>query len=206
MGRCPETEADQPGLWGILIADVSGHGVAAAVITAMISTLIDVLAERVVEPGQLLTLLNRYVTAKAINGNFVTAFLLVYDSISKAVTYASAGHNMPLMRDAGGNVRALPRSDGIPLGIASASTYQTVPLAMEPGQTLLLYTDGITESRSPKGDMLGEAALVEILRSTNNDPVETIQAVTRALEAHQRGETQADDQAMVAIALSDKAG
>jgi serine phosphatase RsbU (regulator of sigma subunit) len=54
--------------------------------------------------------------------------------------------------------------------------------------------------------MLGEAALIEILRSTNNDPVETIGAVPRALEAHQRGQSQTDDQALVAIALSDEAG
>lgn len=206
VGRCPETEADRPGLWGILIADVSGHGVAAAVITAMISTLIDVLAERVVEPGQLLTLLNRYVTAKAINGNFVTAFLIVYDSVSKAVSYASAGHNMPLMRDANGDVRALTPTDGIPLGITGTTTYATVPFALETGQLLLLYTDGITESRSPAGDLFGETALVDVLRLSNGDPPETIEAVTRALEAHQQGETQTDDQAMVAIALSDEAG
>jgi sigma-B regulation protein RsbU (phosphoserine phosphatase) len=205
LGRCPETELDKPGLWGILIADVSGHGVAAAVITAMISTLIDALAERVVAPGQLLTLLNRYVTAKAINGNFVTAFLLVYDSVSEVVTYASAGHNLPLLRDANGEVRALPQTEGIPLGIASTSTYETVPFALEPGQSLLLYTDGITESQSPQGDLFGEAALVDVLRLSNGNPAETIDAVMRALETHQQGQSQTDDQALVAIALSDDA-
>ena len=204
LGRCPESATEQPGPWGIVIADVSGHGVAAAVIVAMVSTLIDVLAERVADPGQLLTQLNRHVAAKAINGNFVTAFLVVYDPETKAMSYASAGHHMPLLRDAGGAVRTLPQSDGIPLGIASTSRYESVPFALEPRQSLLLYTDGITESWSPKGSLFGEAALANALRLSNGDPAETIQAVTRALEAHQQGQSQTDDQAMVAIALSNE--
>jgi len=204
LGQRPESPAEHPGPWGILIADVSGHGVAAAVIVAMVSTLVGALAERVREPGQLLTQLNRYVAAKAINGNFVTAFLAVYDSETKAMSYASAGHQMPLLRDADGAVRTLPQTDGIPLGIASASRYESVPFALEPGQSLLLYTDGITESWSPKGSLFGEAALVEALRSTKGGPREMIEAVTRALEAHQQGQPQTDDQAMVAIALSDE--
>ncbi|GMV95163.1 MAG: hypothetical protein AMXMBFR82_49410 [Candidatus Hydrogenedentota bacterium] len=199
MGERPEDASAASGTWGILIADVSGHGVASAVIVAMLSTLVAALAERTTDPGELLTRLNRFIAAKAINGNFVTAFLMTYDTANGSAAYACAGHNVPLRRSTDGVVNPLPGTGGIPLGITGAARYETVPLDYRRGDTVLLYTDGVTESHAPSNDLFGEARLEAVLAEAPGDPEEVIRAVSRALEQHQAGSTQSDDQALLAI-------
>ncbi len=205
LGRCPVTPDEHDGLWGVYIADVSGHGAAAAVIVAMMSTLLTSLAERVIEPGRLLGHLNRHITAKAVSGNFVTAFLMAYDPRTRDVTYACAGHNMPLLREPGGAVASLARTDGVPLGISPDSFYTEGAFNLEPGRTLLLYTDGITEARSPMGRLFGEQALKEGLAASDGTAAGALAFVETRLREHEREQRQYDDQAMLALTAVDGA-
>lgn len=202
LGRSSEKLQDHQGPWGIVIADVSGHGASSAVIVAMMSTMLTSLAERVTEPGRLLGHLNRHITAKAINGNFVTVFLMAYDPSTRDVTYACAGHNLPLLRRPDGAVQPLARTDGVPLGIYPNAAYSEVGFALEPGQTLLLYTDGITEARSPAGRLFGEHALRAALASSDGTAAGAITGVTARLSDHVRDQSQNDDQAMVALTVA----
>ena len=199
VGKIEEDGERHCNRWGIFIADVSGHGAAAAVIVAMMSTMLGFLAGQGCAPGRFLQLLNQRIAAKAINGNFVTAFMLVYDVDRRESYYACAGHNLPLIRKANGRVEAVQPTEGIPLGVAQDAVYEDMPLTLDIGETLVLNTDGSTEARSPQDTLFGEAALMDTLSRSGSSPEEIIQAVSESLAAHERALPQADDQALLAI-------
>lgn len=149
----------------LLVADVSGKGSAAALVTGLLrGALADVLRETSA-PGQVLRLLNRAVYEHVPDGMFVTCFYACVDLAAGELVYGSAGHDPALLRRAS-NVEQLPAT-GIPLGIEPAEIFGEERLALQPGDLLLVYTDGLVDSRAPGGERLGlegvEAALREPL-------------------------------------------
>ena len=93
---------------------------------------------------------------------FVTAFYGLLDATNKTFVYANAGHNPPLLLDVDGSARFLEQG-GLPLGMFRDTRYYEYYLTFEPGQLLVLYTDGVTESFSPEGDLFGETRLMDAL-------------------------------------------
>jgi sigma-B regulation protein RsbU (phosphoserine phosphatase) len=93
----------------------------------------------------------------------VTAFYGILDASNKTLAYANAGHNPPLLMDASGDARFIERG-GLPLGMFRDTRYYEYYLAIEPGQTLVLYTDGVTEAENPEGEEYGRERLVEAVR------------------------------------------
>lgn len=190
-----------------LIADVSGHGPAAAVVMAMMHTLLN--APRQIDadprstPVALLTELNQYLCENLQSGQFVTAFALVIDPQRRALVYASAGHNPPrLVRgDEGGTVVPLHDGGGMPLGIAEWATFESATATLAPGDRLLLYTDGITETFSPDGEMFDVDRLDDVLRNCSRGADGMISCVTRTLSAFSNGAPPADDRTLVAFAI-----
>jgi phosphoserine phosphatase RsbU/P len=152
------------GRWGVMIADVSGHSTPAAVIMAVTHAVAHLHPGRGVPPGELLAFVNRRLAERYTlgTGAFVTAFYGIYDDATRTLTYASAGHNPPrLVR--GGRVSSLAGARGIPLGIDADQAYPEDVEALEPGDVLLLYTDGLSEARSPTGEMYGDARMDQAL-------------------------------------------
>lgn len=149
----------------LLVADVSGKGSAAALVTGLLrGALADVLRETSA-PGEVLRLLNRAVYEHVPDGMFVTCFYGCLDLAAGELVYGSAGHDPALLRRVA-SVNQLPAT-GIPLGIEPAEIFGEERLALEPGDLLLVYTDGLVDSRAPGGERLGlegvEAALREPL-------------------------------------------
>jgi sigma-B regulation protein RsbU (phosphoserine phosphatase) len=136
------------GQWGVLIADVSGHGTPAAVLMAITRAIAHALPSVHSDPGRLLCHLNTELTRSYTReGTFVTAFYGVLDPASRTFRYSSAGHNPPRLARGGRNrVEALDRAADIPIGIDSAVRYEQAEVTLERGDFLLLYTDGITEA------------------------------------------------------------
>lgn len=134
------------GGWGLFIADVSGHGTPAAVLMAITHAIAHAHPGTHQPPGNLLRHLNeQLVRSYTRGGTFVTAFYAVLDPARRTLTYAVAGHNPPrLMR--GNRVLALDEIGSLPLGIDAAQVYEQRSIPLEPGNLLLLYTDGITEA------------------------------------------------------------
>lgn len=149
---------------GILVADVSGHGVPAALIASMVKIAAQLQISCADDPAQVLANINAALAGK-VKGQFVTAAYVYVDLLQSKIRYASAGHPPMLVIDHGGNaVTAWPQR-GLALGLRSKSQYvtaeQTVPQA---GMRLCLYTDGITEAHDPAGEMFGEDRLRASLR------------------------------------------
>lgn len=155
-----------PGRFGITIADVAGHSIGAAIGMVMARCLIQSEAHRTESPSRIATrvneLLNRDLTDP---GMFVTAFLAVYETGSGRFLYTNAGHNPPLLyRAASKSITAL-RGASLGLGILSGTRYFERVETLEQGDLLVLYTDGLTEARSPSGEMLGEDRLQQAVAS-----------------------------------------
>lgn len=154
-----------PGRFGITIADVSGHSIGAAIGMVMARCLIQSEAHQSTSPSRIFSrvneLLNRDLTDP---GMFVTAFLAVYDEATGRVTYANAGHNPPLfLRASTGKTAPLGRG-GLALAIEPETRYDDRKCTLHTGDMLLLYTDGLTEARSAKGEMFGMDRLTEALQ------------------------------------------
>jgi len=190
------------GRWGILIADVSGHGAPAAVIMAITHAIAHQHPGGGVPPGALLEFVNTSLATTYTNGNgsFVTAFYGIYDSTSRKLVYARAGHNSPrLLR--GGAVQSLDGDGGLPLGISHDAKYCERVETLQSGDLLMLYTDGITEARNAAGEMFGVERLDESMSKAGGGAKETVAAVLASLKAFTGGGALSDDRTLLAGAV-----
>ncbi len=196
---------DPRGPWGMLIADASGHGPAAAVVMAMLHAIVEAYPHEPSGPAEVLAHANRHLVAKRIEHSFVTAFFAIYDPVSRRLAYARAGHNPPLvMRGGGQKMVRLDDVGGLPLGITDDVVYEEVDVQLEPGETLVLYTDGITEARSPDGRFFGIKGIEASLGECSGEPTCVIQHVSEALRTHQAGARPTDDQTIVAVQVEEE--
>ncbi|MGD0735895.1 MAG: PP2C family protein-serine/threonine phosphatase [Terracidiphilus sp.] len=148
---------------GLLIADVSGHGVPAALIASMVKMAATTQRANAAHPAQLLTVMNAALCGNT-QGQFVTAAYVYLDAASRKLRYAAAGHPaMLILRD--GVVTEIAEN-GLMLAMSDLATYSDKTLPIEPGDRLLLYTDGIVEARNAEGKLLGENALFAELCAT----------------------------------------
>ncbi|MHC4428386.1 MAG: PP2C family protein-serine/threonine phosphatase, partial [Planctomycetota bacterium] len=191
------------GPWGILIADASGHGPSAAVLMAILQSIVHAYPADPPPsgPAELLEHANRQLARKRLASSFVTAFMAMYDPPNRRLVYARAGHHPPLLKDpaSGDAVHRLEDVGGIPLGVLEETEYEQAEIELGPNQTLLLYTDGITEAMSPEGDMFGLAGIEHALRTCVGDADSMVASIMGPLGRHVGGSRPSDDQTIVAI-------
>ena len=192
------------GRWGVLIADVAGHGAGAATVVAMLSSILHAYAPRADGPVDMLANANRELVRKNLESNFVTAFLAFFDEHRREVVYANAGHHRPLIHHAGGSVTELRDAASMPLGIVDDNSFTEAGCIIEPGQTVVMYTDGITEAFSPdpKRDMFGVQRLHDALRTCTGEPTCVIESIHRRLFEHTGSRDRDDDQTIVAVRVN----
>ncbi len=189
--------------WGVLIADATGHGPSAAVVVAMLSTLRRTFPGTPGRPGEMLEYLNSQLMEGSIGYSLITAHLAFIDAEALTLSYACAGHPAPLLRYPDGTVTALEPDCNVPLGVDAATTYEDTDVTLEAGQTLLLYTDGITEARSPSGEMLEDERLTRAFAKTTGSADDRLTQLVQCLRDHEAGVRPTDDQTMLVIHLSE---
>ena len=191
---------------GIMIADASGHGPAAAVIMAMLHSILHASAESPEGPAEVLRHINHHLCRKRIEGSFVTAFFGVYDPATRRFTYARAGHNPPLLKQpgVGGAVSRLDAVGGIPLGVLPDAAYEEHTQHLEHGHAVVLYTDGITEAFDAEQHMFGVEGIERALEQCTGQPDCVVSSIMTALEAHQGDVRPSDDQTLVVMRLDDE--
>jgi sigma-B regulation protein RsbU (phosphoserine phosphatase) len=193
------------GRWGMFIGDVSGHGTPAAVLMAITHAIAHSQPGTHTPPAALLAYLNNQLaTAYTRDGTFVTAFYAVLDPHRRTLTYSRAGHNPPrLVRRE--QVHSLDQTGSLPLGISTGQVYEEATIPLEPGDLLLLFTDGVTEASSPlhsatAGAQFGtqrlDRVLLDCLTSSTD---ECLQRIRQAVAAFCENAPPTDDQTLIAI-------
>ncbi len=150
---------------GLVMADVSGKGVTAAIFMAVSRTLLRFTALQGIEVGHCLALVNNLLCADNDAAMFVTVFYGILDLDSRTLIYANGGHLSPYRIGMDGTVAPLALTGGMALGAIEGSAYRSDQLTLDAGDTLLLYTDGVTEATDANWQLFGEPRLVERLRS-----------------------------------------
>lgn len=188
---------------GIVVADVSGHGVPAALIASMVKIALASQADQAADPAAVLAGMNRILRGK-MKRSFVTAAYVFLDAEGRTLRYASAGHPPLLLRRAAeGSVEEV-RQEAPPLGVLPRAAYRNTELELAPGDRVLLYTDGVTEARNGAEEDFGDERLRE-LAATAGDlaPDAFADELLRRLETWRgRGEGFDDDVTAVVVALA----
>lgn len=153
------------GRFGLVIADVSGKGVPAALVMATTRSVFRAAAERLVSPGAVLEQVNHLLTSDMPPNMFVTCLYALFDPASGVLDFANAGHNLPCLCSPDGVVEL--RATGMPLGLLPGMTYEQRQAQLTPAHSLLMYSDGLTESHSPAGEMFGLPRLKSLLSQSH---------------------------------------
>ena len=180
---------------GIVIGDVSGKGVPAAIFMAVATALLRAYALQRLSPGECLQQLNESLAAKKTSWMFVTLFYGILNTRTGEFRYASGGHNPPYLFSPKEGVRQLPSElNGMVVGVMPGVSYQTASVQIAPGDAILLYTDGVTEAINQKEEFWNEEGLEEFLARRNGASVEQVVTDLHAAVAHfADGMPQADD-------------
>lgn len=185
-----------------VIADVSGHGVDAALLMAMTHAWLHALAELPIPITELVERLNRRLCTQTADDRFVTLALLELDPAGCTLHYVGAGHPSIDLFDAQGRLKGTFRSQSWPLGLEYQGTFPTTgPIALEPGDLLLALTDGVIEARSPRtGELFGVERVRAVVSARAQAPLaELLESLHAAVRAHCAPQTPGDDlTAMVA--------
>ena len=182
-----------------LIADVAGKGVPAALYMMVAKTLLKSEGQRLGEPDQILGYVNNILAADNDSCMFATVFCAILDIKSGEVRFANAGHNPPLVIDSAG-VRYLTLKPGFVLGPMEDVVYEAERITMSPGDTLFLYTDGVTEATNLADELYGEPQLLDALqRGPKEELTDMIHGIRIEVSRHADGAPQSDDVTMVAL-------
>lgn len=190
------------GRWGILIADVSGHGTPSAVVMAITHCIAHLHSDDDHAPAQLLRYLNRHLSSRYTNqsGHFVTAFYGIYDPATHQLRYASAGHNPPRLRHCGRwEVEALDGANAFPMGFMPDVEYREATITLQAGDRLVLYTDGITEAANAHGELFGVARLDHVVADCRDDAPAALRKLLQAVNGFTGGQVLGDDRTLIII-------
>jgi sigma-B regulation protein RsbU (phosphoserine phosphatase) len=161
------------GRLGLVIADACGHGIAAAFLTAMFKSAFGLFAQASDSPAQALSRLNTEFVRTLMADNFMSAFYAILDGTSGELQYCSAGHPPQLLFRSSGEVVELSTM-GFLLGSMQAAQFVDASLTLEPGDRLLLYTDGLVEAADAGGVQFGRQRVVETVRRSFASSLEDI--------------------------------
>jgi serine phosphatase RsbU (regulator of sigma subunit) len=193
------TVVDRDGKLALMVADVSGKGVGAALLTASLEALTASALDRGESPDEVCASVSRLLAARTPRSKFATAFLAVLDPETGDLVASNAGHNPALVVRADGSVEEI-EATGVPLGLVPEMRYDARRVQLEPGDLLAVYTDGITEARTATHDEYGVERLSEVLRAGRTlELVELVEAVRVDLETFVDGEPFADDRTLLLI-------
>lgn len=183
---------------GLAIADVSGKGVPAALVMSSLQAALRVAVPLDESPVRLAARLDKLVRDLAGGRKYVTFFFGVLDPLTGRLAYVNAGHNPPLHLGRGGTTPLA--STGVPIGLVPAPAWREAETVLEPGDTLVLYTDGLTEAASPDDEEFGDARFRELAAALAGRPTgEIVEGLLAGVTAFEAGSPPSDDKTLVVL-------
>jgi sigma-B regulation protein RsbU (phosphoserine phosphatase) len=181
----------------VIIADVSGKGISAGLFMAVTRTLLKTVLNETTKPDIATAKANFTLCQENESCMFTTMFLGIYDLQTGMLEYTNAGHNEPFIISKAGQEKKLVTSNDIALGIMENYNYHYQTIQLEKGDTLVLYTDGVTEATSPQEELFGEERMLQVLQNSSEYKLsELTDKLTRKLQAFQ-ADNQFDDITML---------
>jgi sigma-B regulation protein RsbU (phosphoserine phosphatase) len=178
----------------VVIADVAGKSVPAALLMATLQASLRTIAGEDAPLADLVARLNRYASAHSLDGRrFTTAVICEYNPLSRRLTYVNAGHNAPILRRENGGLEILDVG-GLPLGIQSDVHYETASLELKPGDALIFFTDGVVEAFNEAGEEFGNDRWLGAIRNLPDwKAQETLQFLMKRVDEFVGATRQSDD-------------
>ena len=185
-------------LLGVL-ADVSGKGVGAALLSSMLQGALDMECRIGVPPEEMLERVNQLMCERSASNAFVTLFFFSFNTQGKGV-YLGAGHNPAyLYRASTGEIEEL-HSEGLILGAFESASYNSSPLQLDPGDVLVVYSDGVTDAENPRGEMFEEERFLQVIKSNASAGVDVLEEkILEAIDQFTERMAQTDDLTFVLI-------
>ena len=192
------------GAFLLAIADVSGKGVPAALLSSMLQASLRTQAGTVSSVGEILRNVNRLVHGSASPGQFATFFLARVDEQRLELSYANAGHNYPVLFRRDGSRKELERG-GTVVGILPEAGFEEETIALRPGDRVVFYTDGISEADNGRGELYGDERLIEAVRALPAElsARETIERLLAGLRTWLAGVEPGDDMTLMVLRVLD---
>ena len=185
---------------GVVIGDVSGKGIAAALLMAVSKTLLKATASKGMPVDNILSEVNSILAEESPSNMFVTVFLGVLDTRSGSFEYSNGGHNPPYLISTDGKAKQLDNIGGLILGAIKEAEYQSNVVIIKPGESLFFYTDGVTEAFNKDAEEFQEARLEKSLANKNSlSANELVENVFEVVQAYSEGTEQSDDITCVAL-------
>lgn len=185
---------------GVLIGDVADKGVPSALFMARAHAFIMAQADIGQTAGDVLRVVNKHITRQQKSTQFVTVLYGILDLKTRVFSFARAGHEPPLLLRTDGSVERIPHHTGMALGLWDAITLDEQTIELLPGETLFLYTDGMTDCRNPKGEPFGLERIKNCLKGfTNLNAQQMCDKLLEILIIYQDGSKQDDDVTLVAV-------
>ena len=174
------------GSLGVVVGDVSGHGIGPALLMASARAYLRSLVQTRMDLGDILSLANSILVGDIEEGRFITLVLVRLDLRSKSLTYVNAGHPSGYVLDVSGNVKARLKSTTLPLGISTDACFATSdPIPLTPGDVIVLFSDGIPEAMCPDGGFFGTERTLEFFRANRTRPArEIVEGLYQAVCQH----------------------
>ncbi len=155
-------------LSGFLIADVTGHGIPAALVMAMSKMIFSIYSSRFEKPAEFLQTVNTKMKSVLLDGQYITCFYIVYNNTDKKIYYSNAGHTRALYFRADSDKIIALDTKGFFIGITDESDYQEKSMNVQPGDRVLIYTDGLSEIKNSQKEEFGEKRIASFIRQNNN--------------------------------------
>ena len=185
---------------GLVMADVSGKGIPAAIFMAVSRTLIRTIALQGYDPGVCLTKSNDLLCKESVESMFVTVFYAIYNIRTGEIDYCNGGHNAPYILKANGQVEMMPMSQNCLVGTIDGWQYTSAKTLLGVGDTLLMYTDGVNEAFNSEFQEYGEDRMEQLLQKHNGDDCRTlIEAQMSDVKAYAGDAPQSDDITIMAL-------
>ena len=183
---------------GVVIGDVSGKGISAALLMAKLTSDIRSFALNEPEPARVITELNEYLSRSVTEEIFVTLLYLLLYPQERKISVVNAGHPPALIRrKSQGQVQAIDTNINFPLGVIPETVYEVAEVSLEPGDTVVLYTDGVTEAMNQKSKQFGSSRLYDVLKEGSSEPAQVLQRIVGGVQEFVGLTPQSDDLTLV---------
>lgn len=180
-------------IW-LAFGDVAGKGVPASLVMSRMSSVVRSVSEFVTDAAEAVSRINDHMCAKAVEGRFVTFVLIILDIQKHHMQVVNAGHMSPMIRKADGSIEEFPEeSVGVPIGVIEGFPFDSVERDLHSGETVVIYTDGVSEAMNPKSELYGMEKLREFITRGAPNPALLGVSIREDVRKHANGREQNDD-------------